>query len=109
MILSGRFSRRRKLLLAIMALLLAWVGYAWYAGIAITQGIEERDMDWNGDGQVSREEIWQAFYAVGVTRTQQGARECRTFYWRSSGAQIRVDCRTSFAPAGNGVQDAKKP
>ncbi len=41
MILSGRFSRRRKLLLAIMALLLAWVGYAWYAGIAITQGIEE--------------------------------------------------------------------
>lgn len=43
------------MLLAIVVVLLAWVGYAWYTGIAITQGIEERDMDWNGDGQVTRE------------------------------------------------------
>jgi hypothetical protein len=99
MILSGRFSRRRKVLLGGVILVLAWVGYAWYAGIAITQGIEQRDMDWNGDGQVSRGEIAQAFYAVGVTRTQTGPRQCSTFYWRSSGAQIRVDCRTTFAPA----------
>ncbi|MCW0385896.1 hypothetical protein NB717_000464 [Xanthomonas sacchari] len=99
MILSGRFSRRRKVLLAIVAVLLAWVGYAWYTGIAITQGIEERDMDWNGDGQVTRDEIWQSFYAVGVSRTQNGPRECSTFYWRSTGAQIRVDCRTTFKAA----------
>ncbi|QNH20478.1 hypothetical protein HEP73_01378 [Xanthomonas sp. GW] len=105
MILKGRFTRRRKVLLAVVILVLAWVGYAWYAGIAITQGIEQRDMDWNGDGQVSRSEIAQAFYAIGVTRTQDGPRQCSTFYWRNSGAQIRVDCRTTFAPAA----DAKKP
>lgn len=99
MILKGRFTRRRKVLLAVVILVLAWVGYAWYAGIAITQGIEQRDMDWNGDGQVSRSEIAQAFYAVGVTRTQDGPRQCSTFYWRNSGAQIRVDCRTTFKAA----------
>lgn len=99
MILSGRFSRRRKVLLAVVILIVAWIGYAWYAGIAITQGIEQRDMDWNGDGQVSRSEIAQAFYAVGVTRTQNGPRQCSTFYWRDSGTQIRVDCRTTFKAA----------
>ncbi|MFC6839062.1 EF-hand domain-containing protein [Xanthomonas theicola] len=108
MILSGRFSRRRKVLLAVVILVLAWVGYAWHAGIAITQGIEQRDMDWNGDGQVSGGEIAQAFYAVGVTRTQDGPRQCSTFYWRDSGAQIRVDCRTTFAPAQNNKPAEKK-
>ncbi|MBN6149508.1 EF-hand domain-containing protein [Xanthomonas sp. AmX2] len=104
MILRGRFTPRRKVLLAIVVLLLAWVAYAWHAGIAITQGIEQRDMDWNGDGQVSRSEIAQAFYAVGVSRTEEGPRQCSAFYWRGSGEQIRVDCRTVFAPAA----DAKK-
>ncbi len=99
MILRGRFTRRRKALLVLVLIVLAWLGYAWYAGIAITQGIEQKDMDWNGDGTVTRDEILQSFYAVGVTETQDGNRHCRTFVWRRSGEQIRVDCRTVFGEA----------
>ncbi|MFT4248230.1 MAG: hypothetical protein QM581_09350 [Pseudomonas sp.] len=96
MILRGRFSARRKALAGIMLAVLAWLGYAWYAGIAITQGVEFRDMDWNGDGTASRGEIAQSFYAVAVSKTVDGNRHCSTFYWRGSGQQIRVDCRTVF-------------
>jgi len=96
MILRGSFTRRRKALLVLILVVLAWLGYAWYANIAITQGIEQQDMDWNGDGTVSRTEVLQAFYAVGVTNQQEGNRHCRTFYWRSNGEQIRVDCKTVF-------------
>jgi len=96
MILRGRFTRRRKALLVLVLIVLAWLGYAWYAGIAITQGIEQKDMDWNGDGTVTRDEILQSFYAVGVTASQDGNRQCRTFAWRKTGEQIRVDCRTVF-------------
>ena len=96
MILRGKFSRRRKALLVLVLIVLAWLGYAWYANIAITKGIEQKDMDWNGDGTVTRDEILQAFYAVGVSETKEGNRECRTFLWRKSGEQIRVDCRTVF-------------
>jgi len=99
MILRGRFTRRRKALLVLVLIVLAWLGYAWYAGIAITQGIEQKDMDWNGDGTVTRDEILQSFYAVGVTETKNGNRHCRTFVWRRSGEQIRVDCRTVFGEA----------
>ncbi|HBK46267.1 MAG TPA: hypothetical protein DDZ67_07505 [Xanthomonadaceae bacterium] len=101
MILRGRFTARRKALAAIMLLILAWLGYAWHAGMAITQGVETRDMDWNGDGVASRGEIAQAFYAVAVKKSVDGKRHCNTFYWRGSGEQIRVDCRTEFG------QDAK--
>lgn len=53
MILRGKFSPRRKALLALVLIVLAWLGYAWYANIAITQGIEQKDMDWNGDGSLA--------------------------------------------------------
>lgn len=96
MILRGKFTRRRKALLVLVLIVLAWLGYAWFADIAITQGIEQKDMDWNADGTVTRDEIIQAFHAVGVTTTKEGNRECRTFLWRKSGEQIRVDCRTVF-------------
>ncbi|MGV6493425.1 EF-hand domain-containing protein [Stenotrophomonas rhizophila] len=96
MILRGTFTRRRKALLVLVLVVLAWLGYAWYADIAIAQGIEQQDMDWNADGTVSRNEVLQAFYAVGIKSTQEGNRHCRTFYWRSSGEQIRVDCKTVF-------------
>ncbi len=46
MILRGKFSPRRKALLALVLIVLAWLGYAWYANIAITQGIEQRT--WTG-------------------------------------------------------------
>ncbi len=96
MILRGRFTRRRKALLVLVLIVLAWLGYAWFAGIAVTRGIEQKDMDWNGDGTVTREEILQSFHAVGVSDSKEGNRECRTFVWRSTGEQIRVDCRTVF-------------
>ena len=96
MILRGKFTRRRKALLALVLLMLAYLAYAWFAGLAITKGVEQKDMDWNADGTVTRDEILQAFYAVGVSETKEGNRECRTFLWRNSGEQIRVDCRTVF-------------
>ena len=98
MILRGRFTTRRKVLAAVMLLILAVLGYAWQAGMAITQGLETRDMDWNGDGTTSRSEIAQAFYAVTVKKSVDGQRHCNSFYWRSSGEQMRVDCKTVFAP-----------
>lgn len=97
MILRGRFTRRRKALLILVLVVLGWLGYAWFAGIAITQGLEQQDMDWNGDGTVSRTEVLQSFYAVGVNTTEEGNRHCKAFYRRRSGEQIRVDCRTVFA------------
>lgn len=100
MILRGGFTRRRKALLVIVLVVLAWLGYAWSSGIAITRGLESRDMDWDGDGTVSRSEVLQAFHAVVVEDTQEGNRHCRTFSWRRSGEQIRVDCRTVFKEAG---------
>jgi len=96
MILRGQFTRRRKALLILVLVVLGWLGYAWYADIAITQGLEQQDMDWDGDGTVSRTEVLQAFYAVGVTTSVEGNRHCRSFYWRKTGEQIRVDCKTVF-------------
>jgi len=96
MILRGKFTRRRKALLALVLLMLAYLAYAWFAGLAITKGVEQKDMDWNADGTVTRDEILQAFYAVGISETKEGNRECRTFLWRKTGEQIRVDCRTVF-------------
>lgn len=99
MLLKGKLTPRRKLLLGILALLLVAVAWAGWAGMAVTRGIETGDMDWNEDGTVTRTEIAQAFYAVTATRERDGARECTTFRWYRSGEAIRVDCRTVFAPA----------
>ncbi len=99
MILRGRFTRRRKALLVLVLIVLAWLGYAWYAGIAITQGIQQEDMDWNADGTVSRTEVFQSFYAVGVEKKVEGNRHCSTYYWRDTRQQIRVDCKTVFGEA----------
>ncbi|AKC87619.1 hypothetical protein [Pseudoxanthomonas suwonensis] len=96
MLLKGKLTPRRKLLLGILAALLLAIGWASWAGMAATRGIETREMDWNQDGTVSRGEIAQAFYAVAATRTREGARECTTFRWYRSGEVIRVDCRTVF-------------
>ncbi|RWA38454.1 EF-hand domain-containing protein [Xylella fastidiosa] len=94
MILRGRFSRRRKILGAVMLVFLCWLGYTRYVGLAIAEGVQFKDMDWNGDGTVSRQEIAQAFYAVAVRHSQENQRHCVTYYWRRSGEQIRVECRT---------------
>ena len=96
MIFKGRFSPRRRALLVLVLLALGWLGWAWFAGIAITRGVEKEQMDWNGDGQVSRDEFFQAFYAVKVSDTDEGKRHCRSFTWRSSGEEFRRECRTVF-------------
>ena len=101
MILRGKFTPRRRALLMLVLLALGWLGWAWYAGIAITRGVEKEQMDWNGDGQVGRGEILQSFYAVVAENKRDGSRECTTFRWYRSGEAIRVDCRTVF-----GEQDA---
>ncbi|MCL7713321.1 EF-hand domain-containing protein [Stenotrophomonas mori] len=106
MILRGRFTPRRRALLVLVLLALGWLGWAWYAGIAITRGVEKEQMDWNGDGQVSREEFLQAFYAVKVVDAQDGRRHCRSFIWRRSGEEFRRDCRTVFKTGDASQGDA---
>lgn len=100
MLRRGAFSPRRRALLLLVLLLLGWLGWSWWAGMAITAGLERTQMDWNGDGVVTGEEIWQAVHAVTVRRTQDGDRHCTQYSWWRSGEVIRVDCRTEFsAPA----------
>lgn len=99
MLLRGRLTPRRKLLLALLAVALAAIGWAGWVGMAATRGVETADMDWNEDGTVSRGEIAQAFYAVTAAREQEGRRECTTFRRFPGGAVIRVDCRTVFEAA----------
>ena len=96
MILKGRLTPSRKKLLGLVLLALARLGWGWYSGVAITQGVEKEQMDWNGDGQVSSDEFMQAFYAVQVKDSEEGDRQCRSFIWRSSGEEFRRDCRTVF-------------
>lgn len=96
MLLRGKLTPRRKLLLGILAVLLVAVGWAGWAGMAATRGVETADMDWNGDGNVTQAEILQSFYAVTVARAREGNRECTTFRWGRKGDVIRVDCQTVF-------------
>ena len=92
------FSGRRRGLLAIVALLLAGVAWLHFTGAAGISGMAVRDMDWNGDGQVTQPEILQSFYAVTVKKSQDGARQCSAYSWRKTGQPIRVDCRTTIKP-----------
>lgn len=92
------FSRRRRALLALVVIALLAVGWMGWIGAAGLSGISTRDMDWNGDGQVSRDEVIQAYYAVVASKTTEGNRTCTTFSWRGSGKQIRVECRTELHP-----------
>lgn len=94
--LRPRFPLRRKILLGIVAALLALVAWLHYTGSAATHGIATRDMDWNGDGTVTQGEIAQAVFSVVVERRQDGRRQCDTFAWRNGGSTIRMDCKTVF-------------
>ena len=94
-----RFATRRKALLGLVLIALAVVAWLSYIGAAGISGIPTKDMDWDGDGTVTRQEILQAFHAVVVTKTSEGQRECAAYYWRSDKRPIRVDCRTTMAPS----------
>lgn len=94
MLLRGRLSRRRKVLLGLLAAMLLAIGWAGWAGMAATRGVATADMDWDGDGTVGRGEILQSFYAVVAERHVDGNRTCTTFRWYRSGQAIRVECRT---------------
>ena len=92
-----RFSTRRKAVLGLVVIALGVVGWLQYIGAAGISGIPTKEMDWNADGTVTQQEIMQSFYAVGVTKTSQGQRECSEYYWREGKRSIRVDCRTTMA------------
>lgn len=93
------FGMRRKIFVGLLLLLVAYAGYASYVGMAFISGIPNTEMDWNADGTVTPTEIGQAWYAVTVKATREGNRECKAFYWRSSGEAFRVDCRTTMQNA----------
>ena len=95
----SRFSTRRKALLGLVVIALSLVGWLQYVGAAGISGMPTKDMDWNADGTVTQQEIMQAFYAVGVEKTQEGLRECSEYFWRDGKRGIRVDCRTNVMPS----------
>ena len=92
-----RFSTRRKALLGLIVIALGVVGWLQYIGAAGISGIPTKDMDWNADGTVTQQEIFQAFHAVSVKKASEGQRECSSYFWRADQRPIRVDCRTTMA------------
>lgn len=96
------FTPRRMAALGFFVMLLIVLGWLHFSGAAATRGLARKDMDWNADGTTTMQEMLQSVYAVTVTVTKEGERECRAFSWRG-GDTIRVDCRTVVAP------DASKP
>ncbi len=92
------FTPRRIGALGFIVVLLIVVAWLHFTGAAATRGLERKDMDWNGDGQVTMREMLQSFYAVTVKVTHEGARECRAYTFRGSEQTLRVDCRTTMQP-----------
>ncbi len=54
MLLRGRLTTRRKVLLVLLAVALLAVGWMGWAGMAAVRGVAFEDMDWDGDGTVTR-------------------------------------------------------
>ncbi len=98
-IISRRNSVRRRALVALAVLVLALAGWMYINSVAGITGMPTSDMDWDGDGSVTRTEMLQAWHAVSVKRSREGARTCAAYHWRGEGTSIRVDCRTEFESA----------
>ena len=98
----GGIGTRRRLLFALVAMLVAYLAFAYQQGLAFTVDAPTGDMDWDDDGQVTTREIGQAWYAVTARVTTSGARTCRSYYWRGreDGDPIRVSCRTQLGARG---------
>ena len=65
----SRFPMRRRVLLGVVAVILAGLSWLHFTGAAGTRGMALRDMDWNGDGKAGMDEWLQAIYAVVVDKT----------------------------------------
>jgi hypothetical protein len=95
-----RLSGRRKVLFAMVALILLLVAALRWIGVAGLHGTEPRQMDWNADGEVTRLEILQAYTTIVVRESVDGNRRCRSYArLRDRDTPIRVDCRVT---PGNG-------
>lgn len=91
-----RLSGRRKMLFAMVALILLLVAALRWVGVAGLHGTEPRQMDWDGDGEVTRTEILQAYTTVVVSESADGNRSCRSYArLRDRANPIRVDCRVT--------------
>ena len=103
----ARLSGRRKALLAAVLAMLALVGAMSWLGVAGFRGTQPREMDWNADGVVTRDEIAQGYYAVAVRETSDGRRRCRNYVWlRDTATPIRVECRVEFRRPDAAATDA---
>ena len=92
-------SGRRKVLLAMLVLGLVFLLALHALGIAGLNGAGVRDMDWDGDGEVTRAEILQGYSSVVVHETREGNRVCRSFRRLREGDEaLRVDCRVELVP-----------
>jgi hypothetical protein len=89
-------STRRGLLIAVVALLVL-IAAMYFTHAAALSGIKVKEMDWDGNGEVTAREILQSFYAVKAVKTVQGNRTCTEYAWRG-GETIRVECRIEFKP-----------
>ncbi|MDI9240617.1 EF-hand domain-containing protein [Lysobacter sp. LF1] len=92
------FTARRLAALGFFVMLLIVLGWLHFSGAAATRGLDRKDMDWNRDGTTTMQEMLQSLYAVTVTTTTEGPRECRAFSWRGDDKVFRVDCRTVVKP-----------
>ena len=95
-----RFSPRRRLLLATVALALAAMAVLRLLGIAGFNGTAPQEMDWNDDGVATRAEIARGFTLIAVEESRDGPRSCRRYvHLRDRGSPIRVECRVEFEDA----------
>lgn len=95
---SGKFSSTRRSALALIVALLLVAGWLYVSKAAAISGMQVKEMDWDGDNNVSGKEIAQAFFAVEAVEKVEGNRTCTSYAWHT-GEAIRVDCRTEFRPA----------
>ncbi len=101
-----RLSPRRKLLFAVLLLVMAAMLALRLMGIAGFNGTEPGGMDWNDDGVASRGEIVQGYTIIAVHDTREGARTCRHYArLRDREAPFRVECRVEFP--GDGSEAAR--
>jgi len=88
------FSPPRLALLVVLLAMLVAILILRALDVAGFNGTDIKQMDWNGDGEVTWPEIVQGFYAVRVREVGEGRRVCRHYAFLHTPDQaVRVDCR----------------